>query len=145
MNRCLIPLLLALTLGGAAQAQTAQVTTDGQASAATRARSFPKEALRGDMTVKQGQYLQMDDRLTRLTPGARVFDEDNRLVRPIALVNRELTVNYTVDRRGQVTQVWILTAEEKKEKRAGFSVERNFSFESQQTSGTVQTLPAPAN
>jgi hypothetical protein len=131
MNRCLTPLLLALALAGTAHAQS-------------KPRDFPKEALRGEMTVKQPPYLEMDERITRLSPGARVFDEGNRLLRPSALTNRELTVNYLIDRRGQVTQAWILTAEEKKEKRAGYGVARNYTFESQQTSGTAQTLPAPA-
>lgn len=133
MNRCLTPLLLALTLAGAAHAQTQGPT-----------RNFPREALRGEMTVKQPPYLEMDDRTTRLSPGARVLDEDNRLVRPASLLNREVTVNYLLDRRGQVTQAWILTAEEKKEKRAGYGVERNFTFESQQGAATSRTLPAPA-
>lgn len=133
MNRCLTPLLLALTLAGAAHAQT-----QGQT------RNFPREALRGEMTVKQPPYLEMDDRTTRLSPGARVLDEDNRLVRPASLLNRDITVNYLLDRRGQVTQAWILTAEEKKEKRAGYGVERNFTFESQQGAATSRTLPAPA-
>lgn len=147
MNRCLTPLLLALALAGTAQAQTAQtaqVTAEVQASQATRVRSFPKEALRGEMTVKQAPYLEMDDRLTRLTPGARVLDQDNRQVRPISLVNQDLTVNYLLDRRGQVTQAWILTDEEKKEKRATYGVVRNFTFESQQDASTVRPLPAPA-
>ncbi len=146
MNRCFSPLLLALALAlaGTAQAQTAQVLPDGEASRAIKSRNFPKEALRGEMTVKQPPYLEMDDRVTRLSPGARVLDEDNRLLRPSSLVNRELTVNYLTDRRGQVTQAWILTADEKKEKRPGYGVVRNFTFESQQDAGTVRTLPAPA-
>jgi hypothetical protein len=132
MNRCLTPLLLALTLAGTAHAQTPDQT-----------RNFPREALRGEMTVKQPPYLEMDERVTRLSPGARVLDENNRLVRPASLLNREITVNYLLDRRGQVTQAWILTAEEKKEKRAGYGVERNYTFESMQDAGTARTLPAP--
>jgi hypothetical protein len=131
MKRCLSPLLLALAIAGPAHAQD-------------RSRDFPREALRGDMTVKQPPYIEMDDRVTRLSPGARVLDEGNRLVRPASLLNREVTVNYLLDRRGQVTQAWILTAEEKKEKRAGYGVERNFTFESQQGAATARTLPAPA-
>ncbi len=133
MNRCLTPLLLALALAAAAHAQAQDKT-----------RNFPREALRGEMTVKQPPYLEMDDRTTRLSPGARVLDENNRLVRPASLLNREITVNYLLDRRGQVTQAWILTAEEKKEKRPGYGVERNFTFESQQGAATARTLPAPA-
>ncbi len=131
MKRCLSPLLLALAIAGPAHAQD-------------RSRDFPREALRGDMTVTQPPYIEMDDRVTRLSPGARVLDEGNRLVRPASLLNREVTVNYLLDRRGQVTQAWILTPEEKKEKRPGYGVERNFTFESQQGAATARTLPAPA-
>lgn len=130
MNRCLPPLLLALVLAGTVHAQE-------------KARTFPKEALRGEMTVKQPPYVEMDDRTMRLSPGARVVDEDNRLVRSASLLNRGVTVNYVLDRRGQVTQAWILNGEEKKEKRAGYGVQRNFTFESQQDAGTARTLPTP--
>lgn len=133
MKRCLSPLLLALALTASAHAQNTQV------------RNFPKEAWRGEMTVKQPPYVEMDDRVTRLSPGARVLDEDNRVLRPASLVGRALTVNYLVDRRGQVTQAWVLTADEKKEKRPSYGVERNFEFESQQTPATPRTPPARPN
>ena len=71
-----------------------------------------------------------------------LLDENNRLVRSSSLLNREITVNYVVDRRGQVTQAWILTDAEKKEKRPGFGVERNFRFESDATAPDARTLPA---
>ncbi len=95
-------------------------------------REFPAKALRGAMVIKEPPLLAMDDRLTRLAPGARILDTGNKLVRPASLVNQTLTVNYTVDLRGQIHQVWILSEAEARQKRAGFGVERNFSFESQQ-------------
>ncbi|HSX92952.1 MAG TPA: hypothetical protein VLG41_08525 [Hydrogenophaga sp.] len=151
MNRCLIPLVIALALGGAAQAQpqmsTSTTTTvlPAATSAQPGVRQFPKQALRGTMTVKQPPYLEMDDRVTRFTPGARILDEDNRIRQSAAFVNRELTVNYLMDRQGQVTQVWVLTEAEKKERRPTLGVERNFTFESQQGAATPTTLPAKAN
>ncbi|WP_287468702.1 hypothetical protein [Hydrogenophaga sp.] len=133
MNRCLSPLLLALALVGTAHAQNTQV------------RNFPREAWRGEMTIKQPPIVEMDDKITRLSPGARLFDEDNRVLRPASLIGRPLTVNYLVDRRGQVTQAWVLTAEEKKQKRPSYGVERNFEFESQQTPANPRTAPARPN
>ena len=133
MNRCLTPLLLALALAGAAHAQGV-------------ARSFPKEALRGELVVKQPPYAEMDDRPVRLSPGARILDTGNRSLRSASLLNQTLTVNYLLDRRGQVSQAWILTDEEKKEKRPGYGVARNYTFESQQGSdGKPATAGAPAN
>ena len=78
----------------------------------------------------------------RITPGARILDESNRNLRSASLVNRELTVNYLMDRQGQITQVWILSEAEKKERRRTLGVERNFSFESQQGAAQPATLPA---
>lgn len=151
MNRCLIPLVIALALGGAAQAQpqmsTSTTTTVLPAAVGAQpgVRNFPKQALRGTMTVKQPPYLEMDDRVTRFTPGARILDEGNRIRHSAALVNRELAVNYLMDRQGRVTQVWLLTEAEKKERRPTLGTERNFTFESQQGAATPTTLPAKAN
>lgn len=125
MKRCLsltaLTLATGLLLGGAAQAQSVQ-------------RPFPKDALRGTLTVLQPPYAQMDDRTVRLSPGARIRNTDNSVVRPSSLVKQELTVNYVMDRRGQVQDVWILSAEEAKEERASLGVVRNYRFESQQSS-----------
>lgn len=159
MNRCLKPLTIValLAFGGAAQAQSEASTTSTTTTTTTTTttilpapatgaqpgvRQFPKQALRGTMTVKQPPYLEMDDRVTRFTPGARILDEGNRIRQSAALVNRELTVNYLMDRQGQVTQVWLLTEAEKKERRRTLGVERNFEFESQQGAATPTTLPA---
>ncbi|MCW5653077.1 hypothetical protein [Hydrogenophaga sp.] len=105
----------------------------GQAQAQAVQRSFPAKALRGAMVVTQPPLVTMDDRATRLAPGARILDASNKLVMPSTLINQERTVNYTLDQRGQVHQVWLLTDAEAKEKRAGFGTQRNFTFESQQT------------
>ena len=124
MKRCsplaAAALALGLLVGSSAHAQSVQ-------------RPFPKEALRGTLTVVQPPYVQMDDRTTRLAPGARIRGTDNNLMRPAALVKQELTVNYTMDRKGQVQEVWVLTEQEAKEKRATLGVERNYRFESQQS------------
>lgn len=153
MNRCLTSLAIValLALGGTAQAQSEASTTSTTTTTLLPApvpgakpgvRNFPKEALRGTMTVKLPPYLEMDDRKTRLTPGARILDENNRVRQSGTLVNRELTVNYLMDRQGQITQVWLLTEAEKKERRPTLGVERNFTFESQQGAATPATKPA---
>lgn len=103
-------------------------------------RQFPAKALRGTLVVVQPPLVAMDDRPTRLSPGARILDPSNKLVRSATLVNQELVVNYTLDQRGQVHQVWLLSEAEAKEKRPGYGTQRNFVFESQQVAPT--TLPA---
>lgn len=122
MNRCRPALVatLLLTAAAAAHAQAVQ-------------REFPAKALRGTMVVVQPPLVAMDDRATRFAPGARILDSTNKLVMSSALVNQELVVNYTLDQRGQVHQVWLLTEAEAKVKRPGYGTQRNFVFESQQT------------
>ncbi|MCV0438167.1 MAG: hypothetical protein K5880_06025 [Hydrogenophaga sp.] len=111
----------------------------GTAQAQAVQRNFPDKALRGEMVVVQPPLVAMDDRPTRLSPGARILDTSNRLVRSATLVNKELVVNYTMDHRGQVHQVWILTEAEAKEKRPGYGTQRNFTFESQQATPAATT------
>lgn len=122
MNRCRPTLVATLLLtAAAAHAQAVQ-------------REFPAKALRGTMVVAQPPLVAMDDRATRFAPGARILDASNKLVLSSTLVNQERVVNYTLDQRGQIHQVWLLTEAEAKEKRPGFGTQRNYVFESQQTS-----------
>lgn len=132
MNRCLSStgllavFLFSLTPLSPAHAQAVQ-------------REFPAKALRGSMVVVQPPLVAMDDKPTRFAPGARILDTSNRLVQPSTLINQELTVNYTVDLRGQVHHVWLLSEAEAKVKRAGSGVQRNYVFESQQTTPATGT------
>ena len=102
-------------------------------------RAFPAKALRGTLVVVQPPNVTMDDRVTRLSPGARIYNTNNSLVMSASLLNKEVVVNYTVDLRDQIQNVWILTETEAKEKRAGFGVQRNFVFESMQSKPAVTT------
>ena len=139
MNRCtpsvniglLAALLITLPLSALSQSGT---------------RDFPAKALRGTLVVVQPPNVTMDDRATRLSPGARIYNTNNSLVMSASLLNKELVVNYTLDLRDQVQNVWILTEAEAKEKRAGYGVQRNFVFESMQpkpaaTTSTTTTTP----
>ena len=126
MNRCptsvstslLAALLIALPFTAQAQSGT---------------RDFPAKALRGTLVVVQPPNVTMDDRAVRLSPGARIYNTNNSLVMSSSLLNKEVVVNYTLDLRDQIQNVWILTEAEAKEKRAGFGVQRNYVFESMQT------------
>lgn len=159
MKRCSLPLVFALALAGAAQAQTEAHSTQRNQLTATESttilpaapgsrpgvRNFPKEALRGQMTVKQFPYVDMDERLTQFTPGARILDTGNRNLRPATLTGRAQTVNYLMDTQGRITQAWILSADEVAERRRTLGVERNYSFESQQDARGLPARSAPAS
>ena len=82
-------------------------------------REFPKAALRGEMVVQNHPLVTINGKAERLTPGARIFDSQNRLVLSGQLVGQNLLVNYLRDGGGQIHQVWVLNSEEAKEKRAG--------------------------
>ncbi len=138
MNRCtpsvniglLAALLITLPLSALSQSGT---------------RDFPAKALRGTLVVVQPPNVTMDDRATRLSPGARIYNTNNSLVMSASLLNKELVVNYTLDLRDQVQNVWILTEAEAKEKRAGYGVQRNFVFESMQPKPAATTSTTTTN
>ena len=82
-------------------------------------RQFPKSAMRAVMKVQSHPVITLNGQAERLSPGARIFDNNNYLVLSGQLVNQDLLVNYLRDGAGQIHQVWILNSEEAKEKRAG--------------------------
>ena len=151
MKRCSLSLVFALAAAGAAQAQPQLTATESTTilpaapGARPGVRSFPKDALRGLMTVKQYPHVDMDERLTQFTPGARILDTGNRNLRPATLTQRTVAVNYLADAQGRITQAWILSPEELAEKRRTLGVERNYSFDSQQDARGLPTRSAPAS
>ena len=104
--------LLALT--SAAQAQSGNPDLN--------IRSFPPDAKRGELVVLGAPDIAMDGKADRLSPGARIRDAGNALVLSGAMVNTKLIVNYTRDNLGLVQNVWVLNAEEIKQKMPGQSV-----------------------
>jgi hypothetical protein len=112
MNRCrplprrrLLASLLLLVGAGNAFAQSLPT------------RQFPAEALRGTLVVLQPPAITLDGAPARLSPGSRIREANNMFVLSAALVNREVTVNYTLEPSGLVHNVWILTEAEARLKR----------------------------
>ena len=77
-------------------------------------RSFPQNALRGQMTVLQPPEIRLNGQPARLAPGARIRGTDNLLVMSASIVGQPLVVNYTADFEGMVKDVWLLRADEAK-------------------------------
>lgn len=126
MNRCthrLMAVLIITAAAGLFSTRLAAQTDD----APPKAREFPKAALRGEMVVLAAPEISINGKADRLAAGARIRDANNQFVLPGPLTNQALVVNYLRDNIGQVQQVWILTAEEAKEKRAG-SANTIFNF-----------------
>ncbi len=83
------------------------------APAAAQPRTFNQNALRGAIVFGDDQQLKLNGRITSLTPGARVRDQNNMVVLAATLSGGKFLVNYTLDMGGeQVRDVWILTPTE---------------------------------
>jgi hypothetical protein len=103
MSRCNWALAVALTA-------TLCVNTPASAQAV---RNFPNQTLRGTVVFGDFPQITLNGRTTRLSPGARVRDTQNRIVLAGALVGLGGTAHYTLDAVGnQVRDVWLLTPEE---------------------------------
>jgi len=150
MNRCaprihtfLIPLLAACAglMSLPALAQTDQSTQAAESTEPVKpnVRKFPPKAARGEMVVLAPPTIAMNGKQARLSVGARIRDANNHFVLSNALLNQKLVVNYVLDNTGMVHEVWILNAEEIKEKRPG----DNTSFFNFITGGS--STPAPAD
>ena len=131
MNRCyrwgaMVGLLAACAL--TPHALWAQTPTD------QAVRAFPENARRGILKITTPPYALVDGQTTKLSPGARIRDMNNRIVLSAQLVGRELRVNYTREASGLLHDVWILTDAESAQKRAGNNdfVIRNYKFASEE-------------
>jgi hypothetical protein len=139
MNRCnfrLTPFLAALATSAGLLALPALAQTDPEAPAKPNVRQFPAKALRGEMVVLAPPVISMDGKQERLSVSARIRDANNNFVLSNPLLNQKLVVNYLRNAAGQVQDVWILNAEEAKEKRAG-NGDTFFNF----TTGSSTTAP----
>ena len=82
-------------------------------------RQFPKDARRGELVVLAAPDIALDSKPDRLSPGVRIRDINNNLVLSGTLANQRLVVNYVRDNTGLVHSVWVLNAEEIKQKMPG--------------------------
>jgi hypothetical protein len=108
----MLALLGGLALPGAVAPVLAQ--TSPQAT-----RSFPPQAKRALMDVRNTQEVLLNGVPTRLSPGSRIRSVGNTLVTSGTLVGQKVLVNYTTDTLGQPHDIWILTDAEAAQKRPG--------------------------
>jgi len=81
------------------------------APADAQLRTLPAEARRGEIRHLQEAIVQIDGQQARLAIGAQVRDAHNRILVPAAIPAGSV-VKYTLNAQGEVSAVWILTAEE---------------------------------
>jgi len=82
-------------------------------------RTFPPQAKRALLEMRNTQEVLVNGVATRLSPGSRIRSVANTLVTSGTLVGQKLLVNYTTDTMGQPHEIWILTEAEAREKRQG--------------------------
>ncbi len=108
-------------------------------------RQFPPTALRGMLEVTTPPQILINGQVARLSPGARIKSAGNLLVMSGTLVGQAVLVNYVRDNQGLVHEVWILSAEEAQEKRAGMELLRNFTFASEANKPPTDDGKTPFN
>jgi hypothetical protein len=74
-------------------------------------RTLPAHAAHGRIRHLQDVVVQIDGKQARLARGAQVRDAHNRIVVPAAIPAGSL-VKYTLNAQGEVSAVWILSAQE---------------------------------
>ncbi len=76
-------------------------------------RTFPPDALRGEMTFGNiPPEVQLNASATRLAPGARVRGPNNMIVMADGLRGQTFVAHYTKDLLGQPKDVWLLRPDE---------------------------------
>jgi hypothetical protein len=149
MNRCLLVTLVScMSSSLLAQSQTTEILTAPEPLVQTGVpglRKFPEKALRGRMKVVLAPVILIDGKRERLSPGARIRDQQQRLVMSASITNQEFIVNFLRSPGGEVQEVWILTEAEIKQKLKTNTPATNFSFASDSDSKKQDDGKTPFN
>ena len=129
MKRCTATLISPLIAAAALFAPAALLSFSATAQTdqvSPAVRKFPANAWRGELLILTPPEISMNGKPDRLSPGSRIRNAEDFQVLSGTLVNRKLVVNYTRDNMGLVHQVWLLTREEAREKRAAGPSEKRY-------------------
>ena len=83
----------------------------GASAVCAQVRNIPAETKRGLIRHFQEMTVEINGRAMRLAPGAQIRDATNLIVLPAAVPAGSL-VKFSLDANGDLSGVWILTAEE---------------------------------
>ncbi len=75
-------------------------------------RPFPTTAKRGKMSPALYPAIVIDGKTNQLSPGARIWNQDNLIEMPNMLIAGTYVVNYTFNNEGDIDRIWILTQQE---------------------------------
>ena len=82
------------------------------ATQACAERNFPEQARRGDLKAYQYPKMKIGDRIYRLAPGSRIFNQQNLIIMPASLQTQTAPVMYILDMGGDLSRIWLLTRDE---------------------------------
>lgn len=80
-------------------------------------RPIPNEAKRGTIAYVSGMLVAIDGRHILLSAAAQIRGPDNLIIVPSALPPGGSVAEYLLDFNGQVSRVWLLTAQEAAQKK----------------------------
>ena len=75
------------------------------------ARSLPQHAQYGKLTKFSYPHVTIGGKTLRMSPGAKIYDEQNRIIMPAAM-RQSAPILYQVDNAGELSSIWILNQEE---------------------------------
>ena len=75
-------------------------------------RTFPQQAQRGELNAYEYPSMKIGDNVYRLSPGSRIFNQQNLIIMPASLQIQAAPVMYMLDMSGDLSSVWLLTGEE---------------------------------
>jgi hypothetical protein len=75
-------------------------------------RVFPEQAKRGELKAYEYPLMKIGDNVYRLSPGSRIFNQQNLIIMPASLQVPTAPVMYMLDMSGALSRVWLLTGEE---------------------------------
>jgi hypothetical protein len=84
------------------------------ATSAMAERNFPQNARRGEMKAFQFPYMKIGDKTLHLSAGSRIYNQQNFIVMPASLQTQSAQIMFATDIGGELSEVWLLTAEEAK-------------------------------
>ena len=75
-------------------------------------RTFPEQAQRGELKAYEYPSMKIGDNVYRLSPGSRIFNQQNLIIMPASLQVQTAPVMYLLDMSGDLSRIWLLTGEE---------------------------------
>jgi hypothetical protein len=71
----------------------------------------PTNARYGELKALRYPQVLIGDKVLRLGPGAKIYDRQNLIIMPAAAPS-QASVLYRLDINGEISEMWLLTAEE---------------------------------